>query len=215
MSTNTLQFRIATPADAPRLQQLIEAAFQAEDSRPDWTADMEMNRAFRIELATVESMIGSGTGTGTGNPTTAAGPEPEPGIAAAVGSSVILMATTTSTSTTTTAVEEQDAEGGSDDNDDDDHHHHHNHHLVGSVGMTRKTPALAHMAGLDALSTRRELIRWYVRRGHRETGELTPFPVKEMGSLTLPDDLCFVELEKDLGPAPDAQEHDPLSAAIT
>lgn len=51
--------------------------------------------------------------------------------------------------------------------------------------------------GLNALSTRRQLISWYVRCGYRETGEMTPFPVEKINGREGAADLCFVELEKE------------------
>ena len=52
--------------------------------------------------------------------------------------------------------------------------------------------------GLNALSTRDELLAWYQRCGYRKTGELTPFKPWRDDETGFPDDLYFVELEKDL-----------------
>jgi GNAT superfamily N-acetyltransferase len=54
--------------------------------------------------------------------------------------------------------------------------------------------------GLNALSTREELILWYVRCGYQKTGEVTPFPVEMFAGMELPGGLCFVEMEKVLIP---------------
>ena len=48
------------------------------------------------------------------------------------------------------------------------------------------------------LSSRQKLIAWYTRCGYRRTGEVVPFLRGEFSELDLPDELCFVELEKDL-----------------
>ena len=57
MADTHLQFHIATPEDAPAIQQLVQAAFQAADTRQDWTADMELNVRFRLAVEEVLSRI--------------------------------------------------------------------------------------------------------------------------------------------------------------
>lgn len=52
-----LQFHPATPSDAKQIQQLIQSAFRAEDSRPEWTADMELGVRFRIEVDAILATI--------------------------------------------------------------------------------------------------------------------------------------------------------------
>jgi len=41
--------------------------------------------------------------------------------------------------------------------------------------LTRRTWGVTQMR-MNVISMREELIAWYVRRGHRRTGEMTPFP---------------------------------------
>jgi ribosomal protein S18 acetylase RimI-like enzyme len=50
--------------------------------------------------------------------------------------------------------------------------------------------------GLNALSTREELILWYIRCGYRRTGALTPFRSRRDDGVSMPNELSFVELEK-------------------
>lgn len=50
---------------------------------------------------------------------------------------------------------------------------------------------------LNALSTRKALMEWYIRHGYKKVGETRPFPRDDFPELDLADDLCFVELEKD------------------
>lgn len=50
--------------------------------------------------------------------------------------------------------------------------------------------------GLNALSTREELILWYMRCGYEKTGQLTPFRAWRDDNMAVRDDLHFVELEK-------------------
>jgi GNAT superfamily N-acetyltransferase len=58
----------------------------------------------------------------------------------------------------------------------------------------------------DVVNTRSELIAWYQHHGYQPTGETTPFPYDHHGDWkgVLRDDLCFVNLGKDLGEAPAA-----------
>ncbi|KAI3324888.1 acetyltransferase [Xylariaceae sp. AK1471] len=55
----------------------------------------------------------------------------------------------------------------------------------------------------DVVNTRAELIAWYKHRGYQLTGETTPFPYDHHGDWkgVLRDDLCFINLGKDLGEA--------------
>ncbi|KAI1173594.1 acetyltransferase [Nemania sp. FL0916] len=52
----------------------------------------------------------------------------------------------------------------------------------------------------DVVNTRAELIAWYKSRGYQPTGDTTPFPYKYHGDWqgVLRDDLCFINLGKDL-----------------
>ncbi|GAW21185.1 hypothetical protein ANO14919_107030 [Xylariales sp. No.14919] len=56
----------------------------------------------------------------------------------------------------------------------------------------------------DVVNTRAELIAWYKQRGYQPTGESTPFPYERHGDWkgVLRDDLCFINLGKDLGETP-------------
>ncbi|TGJ79225.1 hypothetical protein E0Z10_g9540 [Xylaria hypoxylon] len=56
----------------------------------------------------------------------------------------------------------------------------------------------------NVVNTRAELIAWYKQRGYQPTGETTPFPYGHHGDWqgVLRDDLCFVNLGKDLGETP-------------
>ncbi|KAI0428919.1 acetyltransferase [Xylaria sp. FL1042] len=52
----------------------------------------------------------------------------------------------------------------------------------------------------DVVNTRAELIAWYKSKGYRPTGETSPFPYALHGDWkgVLRDDLCFVNLGKDI-----------------
>lgn len=188
-SDDNLQFRIATSNDAPKLQRLLEAAFRAEDSRKDWTADMALNERFRMDLSEVMQMI-------------------------AKFDSTILIATTTTTT-----------DNGDGDNEDGDafvaccglQKRGPNLARFGPFavdtqqqqrGIGRRVLAYAEdycrrtldvqRLEMNVLSTRPQLIAWYMRCGYRKTGAWEPFPYDRFEDLALPEDLRLVMFEKDL-----------------
>jgi GNAT superfamily N-acetyltransferase len=179
MATTTLQYRLATPADAPQVQQLVESAFRTEDTRPDWTGDTTLSSNFRIDINGILSKI-------------------------TTPNSAFLIATDTDSNLVACI-------GISRRSDDaalarffmlavDDAYQ--------RAGIGRKVLAYAEeycqsvwgvkRGGLNALSTRKELILWYMRCGYQRTGELTPFLFEYFKGIALPEDLCFVEMEKEL-----------------
>jgi len=174
-SFRTLQFRIAKTEDAGNVQQLIQAAFRAEDSREGWTAETAINLRFTVDIAYIEQTItdpksdflvaynGNGDMVGT------------IGVSKR-GSDLarIFML----------AVDQHHQQGGSG-----------RQILTYAEEYCQRTWGLTRV-GLDALSSRRELISWYVRRGYRETGETKPFPREIYSDLDIPGDLCFVQFEK-------------------
>ena len=175
---STLQFRIATPEDAPQLQQLIEATFRSEDSRKDWTADMALGRNFSMSL---DSIVAKITGEDSAVLVADAGADKCVACVAAFFRRADNMARFAFLS-----VDQRYQRGGAG-----------RKVLAHAEEYGRRTWG-AGKAGLNAVSTRRELIAWYGRCGYRETGETSPFPVEAFPMLDLPGDLCFVEMEKDL-----------------
>lgn len=172
-----LNFRTATPEDATQLQQIVELAFRTEDTRSDWTDNLGISSDFRIDTKEILAMI----------------TKPE---------SVMLMATDDKgTLLGTIGTSKRDA----------------NHARLfmlavdhtrqcGGVGRQILEYAEGYAARtwgvttlcLNALSNRKQLIAWYVRRGYKETGDTSPFPRERHEGLVLPDDLCFIEFEKTL-----------------
>lgn len=175
MSIFNLNFSVATAEDAPQLQQLIQSAFRAEDSRQNWTGDMGLASKFRMEAKEIEKFMSA--------------PECEFLMAtdnngALVGTIGVSKCGANSARLSMLAV---------------DHRHHRN-------GLGRQVLAYAEeycqrtwgatKLELNALSTRQTLILWYMRRGYQKTGETSPFPREMFAELELPDDMCFIELEK-------------------
>ncbi|KAJ6015001.1 hypothetical protein N7540_009592 [Penicillium herquei] len=180
-----LTFRLATPDDAPSIQNLVQSAFRAADTRKNWTADLELGRNFSVEvdsvLATIEKpnqgILLAFTGvTGT--------PESENGSAQLVASVEVTKKSPSRARFSLFAV----------------------HHEYQQAGIGRRVLAQAELYcrekwgsvifELDALSTREELIAWYERQGYEQTGMLTSFPVQIYPDLHLSHDLAFVEMEK-------------------
>lgn len=175
MTNGNLQFRIATPDDAARLQQLVQSSFRAEDSRPRWTADMELGRRFRVDVGDILANI----------------TKPDSATLMATDSDGVLVASVEACKRSANlarfsmlAVDPQHQRGGIG-----------RQLLAYAEDYSRRAWGVKKL-GLNALSTREELILWYMRCGYQRTGELTPFTV-QIDGVALPDDLCFVELEKD------------------
>jgi ribosomal protein S18 acetylase RimI-like enzyme len=181
MTNGDLQFRAATPNDAAQLQQMVQSAFRAEDSRERWTSDMDLSSRFRMEVEEVMANI----------------TKPDSAILMATDENGVLMACI--------GISKRSADLARLFNLAVD-----KHHQRGGIG--RQVLAYAEdycrqawgvrRLGLNALSTREELILWYIRCGYRKTGELTPFLKKHVPGAALPDDMCFVELGKDLDTSP-------------
>ncbi|KAJ5115144.1 hypothetical protein NUU61_000903 [Penicillium alfredii] len=185
MASGNLHFRIATPEYAEPIQQLVQCAFRAEDSRQGWTADMELSARFRVEVKQVLATISN----------------PDSAILMAtdnngtlVGSIEISKRGIDRARFSMLAVDQSHQRQGL------------GRQVLGHAEEYCQRVWGARIGELNALSTRQELILWYVRRGYRKTGELRPFPREEFNGLELPDDMCFVELEKDLSAAADSED---------
>ncbi|KAJ9271942.1 hypothetical protein DTO212C5_2023 [Paecilomyces variotii] len=186
---SNLQFRIATPDDAPQLQQLVQSAFRAHDTRPDWTGHLELASNFRIEVDEIMTNIT--------DPDTviliAFTPLNENGnanndkdIASLVACISVSKCGTAVGRLSMFAVNERYQRGGVG-----------RQVLAYAEDYCHRTWGVEKFS-LNTLSTRKALIEWYMRRGYRKTGETSPFPRERFKDLELPDDMCFVEFEKDL-----------------
>ncbi|KAJ9191949.1 hypothetical protein DTO164E3_8599 [Paecilomyces variotii] len=187
---SNLQFRIATPDDAPQLQQLVQSAFRAHDTRPDWTGHLELASNFRIE---VDEIMANITDPDTviliaftpfdhenGNPNN------DKDIASLVACISVSKRGTDVGRLSMFAVDERYQRGGVG-----------RQVLAYAEDYCHRTWGVEKFS-LNTLSTRKALIEWYMRRGYRKTGETSPFPRERFKDLELPDDMCFVEFEKDL-----------------
>ncbi|CAM1501296.1 Fc.00g104580.m01.CDS01 [Cosmosporella sp. VM-42] len=176
MANGKLQFRIGTQDDAAQLQQLVQSAFRAADSRPNWTGNVDFSSSFTIDVKDIITKIT--------NP----------------DSAMILATDNEGNLVGTIGVAKHNADAGRlfllavDQN--------RNRGGIGRQVLAygedycRKTWDVTKLE-MNALNTREELISWYLRCGYRKTGELTPFPYEHFEDRVLPDGLCFVELGKD------------------
>ncbi|RFU31941.1 hypothetical protein B7463_g4443, partial [Scytalidium lignicola] len=180
MVAGNLQFRVATLDDAAQLQQLVQTAFRTEDSRQDWTGNVELASSFKLDIEEVKAKISN----------------PDMITLIAFDNNNALIATID--------VSRRGADFGRLSMIAVD-----NRYQRGGVGRQvlsyaenycRRTLDVKKFS-LNALSTRKSLIEWYIRRGYQKTGETTPFPLERHGNLALPDDICFIEMEKDFSEA--------------
>lgn len=170
-------FRVATPSDATQIAALIQAAFRAEDNGVDWIGDhAELNRTYTMSPEEVLSTI------------------EKPGsaflMATSADESLVAAVATTKRNDELAriaylVVDQTCQRGGLGLRT-----------LSNAEEYVRKTWNVKKI-GLNALSTRSLLIKWYERRGYVQTGEKTPFPIQAFRSLKLPEDLHFVEMEKE------------------
>lgn len=181
MTKGNLKFCIASTEDAAQLQQLVQSAFRAEDSRNAWSADMDLSSRFRIEVPEIVMTI----------------MDPDSAYLMATDNNGTLVASIGISKRGTNrarlfmlAVDQHHQRGGIG-----------RHVLTYAEHYCEQTWGVRKLE-LDALSTRQELILWYIRRGYRKTGESTPFPREKYDGLVLPDDICFVQFEKDLSTVP-------------
>ncbi|KEY64019.1 hypothetical protein S7711_07383 [Stachybotrys chartarum IBT 7711] len=174
--TDNLRFRVATIDEAGTARELIQAAFRANDARPDWTGDMGLASSFTMALDPVVSTITNP------NSEVLLGIDGKSQIVGCV--SVLHKQEVGAARIAWLAVDQHQHRGG--------------------IGRRMLEQAENHCErvwgvdtiGLNALCTRQALISWYERRGYRRTGDTTPFPTVHVEGATLPDDLHFVEMEK-------------------
>ncbi|KAG8157543.1 hypothetical protein KVR01_012585 [Diaporthe batatas] len=198
MSDKSLQFRIATPDDAVQIQNLIQSSFRTEDPRANWTGSTELASQFHISVDEVLANMHK--------PDCAVLVATDPADGAIVASVECVRRRTTSTAGISADNKNKNNNNGGGDLarlsmlavDDARQRSGLGRKVLGRAeDYCRKEWGVTRL-GLNALSTRGELISWYERCGFERTGETSAFPRGRFPALSLPEDLCFVELEKDL-----------------
>lgn len=177
MTSNTkLSFRVAAPEDAAAIAQLVQAAFRAEESGTAWTGpDVQLNRTFTMSPDEVLSTINNpnadflmaSTSDGT-----------------LVGAMAAVKRSNELARLAMLAVSPTYQGGGL------------GRQILANAEKHAQEKWGIKKIGLNALNTRALLMEWYERRGYVKTGEKSPFPVKALRGIELPDDLHFVEMEK-------------------
>ena len=172
-----LNFRLATQEDATWLQQHIQSSFRAQDTvREEWTASAVLNEGFTLTPDAVTGWFSSGVGIIIAADPTTSQPVGSVNVGKKNGNAHIFMLA---------VVPERQRDG------------------VGKVLLEYAERWCAsewkvHKVGLNTLNTRHNLIKWYKRRGYKETGEVSPFPYHFFEGIDLPKDLGFVEMEKEV-----------------
>ena len=181
MATQTtyqrLSFRIAVPNDAEAVQQLIQAAFRAEDSRKDWTADMALGANYIITIDSVKSRIASA------NDQILIAEDKDKNLIACIS---ISNRTANVVRFTQFAVDSRYQRGGI------------GRQVLAYAEEYCRLTYGAQTFELNTVSSRQLLISWYMRQGYQKTGMATPFPVEISRAAGVEDGLYFVELEKHL-----------------
>ncbi|OAQ99093.1 hypothetical protein LLEC1_06885 [Akanthomyces lecanii] len=175
-----LTFRRAALADAPRLRDLNEHAFSTNDSRPDWTGDAELASMYTVSLESVEKSLAM-----EGWETLVAENE-----AGDVIASVSVGKKGDDTGRVAFLIVQDEYQRGGVGG----------RILAYGEDFCKREWGVKKLS-LSALSSRKALLAWYRSRGYRETGETSPFPrdAGEFASITIPEDLCFIEMDKDAG----------------
>ncbi|KAM3559444.1 hypothetical protein MY1884_003440 [Beauveria asiatica] len=174
-----LTFRRATADDAPRLRHLMEHAFSTKDSRPNWTGDEELASNYTLKLESMQAVLAM-----DGLVTFAVLNE-----AGDIIASVNVGKKGDDTGRIGGLIVQDGYQRGG----------------VGGQVLTYAEEYCKREWGvrklsLNALSTRTALLAWYRSREYRETGQKSAFPRDDdrFASCTIPEDLCFVEMSKDL-----------------
>ncbi|KAH6843390.1 acyl-CoA N-acyltransferase [Chaetomium sp. MPI-CAGE-AT-0009] len=183
-----LHFRVATVDDLPLIHPLVESAYRGDGSRLGWTTEADLLSGSRIDEAGLLAKITHPAGA-------------------------VLLATTTNTDTNSPTNE--DLIACCEVSQSDAQTAYFGMFAVsprrqgGGIGRQVLAHAEAYCARawgatrleMTVISSRTELIDWYVRRGYRHTGVQRPFPAEELalhGGVALVEDLRFLVLEKEL-----------------
>ncbi|KAL2112923.1 hypothetical protein VUR80DRAFT_6045 [Thermomyces stellatus] len=182
MTTSKLQFRAATPDDAPQLQPLIKSAYRGEKIKKAWTSEGHLVADDRIDVQGIIAKIST----------------PDSAILIAADDDGALVACCEVAKLSEGvgyfglfAVDPARQGGGLG-----------RQVLAYAEEYVRRTWSVETME-LNVIWTREEVIAWYLRRGYKRTGRTNPFPYHELvNGKALRDDLYFTILEKDLTSLP-------------
>lgn len=176
MAPISLQFCVASVEDAEKVRDLVQTAFQTVDSRPDWTGLVDLATSFHLDINQVEAKIA--------DPNVVTLMALGPDNSELVASIEVSKRGDDCGRLSMIAVDDKYQRGG-----------------VGRQVLAYAEDYCQQNWGvkkfsLNALSTRKALTDWYLRRGYHKTGETSSFPREIFTQLELPEDLHFVEMEK-------------------
>ena len=177
-----LNFRVAKKEDAAQIQNLVQSSFRAVDTRPDWTGNTELAAHFKLSIDEVLSNLAR-EDTVTLNAVTNDGKDNTETLVATID---VSKRDSDVGRLSMIAVDERFQQGGIG-----------RKVLAYAENYCRDTWHVRKFS-LNALSTRPALVEWYLRRGYRKTGETAAFPRERFSEIELPDNMCFIEMEKDL-----------------
>ena len=191
-----LHFRVATPHDVGLIHPLVESAYRGDESKLGWTTEADLLSGNRIDAAGLVAKITDPDGavliaTSSDGKAQNTPEQDDPVIACCE----VVRRSPQVAYFGMFAVAPRRQGGG-----------------IGRQVLAYAEDYCRREWGTEKLemtviSSRRELLEWYKRRGYGGTGESRPFPYEELeklNSVALTDDLRFEVLEKDLRAA--AQE---------
>ncbi|KAM0194761.1 hypothetical protein ACHAPA_009207 [Fusarium lateritium] len=173
--SNNFHFRIATTDDAPRIQDLIHAAFRFTDASIDWIGSPELAKTFDIPIEVILNRI-----TAQDNVFLVASNTPDGPI---IGCVNVFKKTPDFGRLALLAIDPTLQRSGLGKK----------MLVLGEEHLTREFGV--EKIGLNALHTRKELLKWYEKQGYVRTGEITELPL-ERATPVIGEEVLLVELEK-------------------
>ncbi len=184
----TLQFRVATADDYPLVHPLVESAYRGDESKLGWTTEADLVSGSRIDAEGLLAKINAPNGAvliATSTDDAAVPIQERPLVACCE----VVRSSPQVAYFGLFAVSPRRQGGG-----------------IGRQVMAHAEEFCRREWGADkmemtVISSRRELLEWYGRRGYSKTGESRPFPFEELAKLNskpLVEGLSFDVLEKDL-----------------
>jgi ribosomal protein S18 acetylase RimI-like enzyme len=178
MTTPSLRFRAATPADIPAVVALVESAYRGDASRAGWTTEADLLDGRRTGPDDVRACIDR--------------PNSRILLAEDAGSGALLASAHVCLDDGCGyfgmfAVDPARQAGGI------------GRAVLAEAERIAREAWRAPSMRMTVIDVREELIRWYQRRGYRRTGIRSPFPYGDARfGLPKRDDLRFERLEKPL-----------------
>ena len=176
MSKPNIEFRVASPSDAPAIVALVESAYRGDVSRKGWTTEADLLGGQRTDADEVREIIG----------------DPAARFILAVSGielmgCVVLRDETSSAYIGMLAIRPDCQAAGL------------GRQLLEEAERCARTAFCATKTRMTVIIQREELIRWYERRGYQRTERREPFPYgNQRFGLPKRPDLEFIVLEKRL-----------------